>query len=119
RQLEKNRDKIELALNARDIERINQSGRIAAVLDLEGSFDLDGDLGILRNLYRLGMRSAQLPAHNWTSNIADSCCAPEKHHGLTEGGKALVREMNRLGMIINVSHASDETMDQAIELSSD
>ena len=55
-QIEKNSDKIELALNASDIERINRSGRTAAVLDLEGGFDLDGDLGVLRSLYRLGLR---------------------------------------------------------------
>ncbi len=118
-QLEKNRDKIELALNATDIERIHRTGRIAAVLDLEGCFDLDGDLGVLRTLYRLGLRSAQLPAHNWANNFADSCCSPPKYHGLNERGRAVVQEMNRLGMIINVSHASDETIAQTIELSSD
>ena len=75
-QLERNRDKIELALNASDIERIHRSGKIAAVLDLEGGFDLDGDLGVLRDLYRLGLRSAQLSAHNWANNFADSCCSP-------------------------------------------
>jgi len=118
-QLAKNRDTIELALTASDIQRINRQGRIAAVLDLEGGFDLDGDLGVLRNLYRLGLRSAQLPAHNWANNFADSCCAPPKWHGLNERGRAVVREMNRLGMVINVSHGSDETIDQAIAVSSD
>lgn len=117
-QLNNNRDKIELALTADDIQRINRTGRIAAILDLEGGFDLDGDLGVLRNLYRLGLRSAQLPAHNWTNNFADSCCAPPKNHGLNEHGRAVVREMNRLGMVINVSHASDETIAQTVELSS-
>jgi len=118
-QLAKNHDQIELALNAGDIERINRAGKMAAVLDLEGGFDLDGDLGVLRDLYRLGLRSAQLPAHNWTNNFADSCCAPPKWHGLNERGRAVVREMNRLGMVINVSHGSDETISQAIDISSD
>src|SRR4051794_28961089 len=59
-QLEHNKDKIELAKTAADITRINAAGKIAAVLDLEGGFDLDGDLGVLRDLYRLGLRSAQL-----------------------------------------------------------
>ncbi len=118
-QLEKNKDKIELALKASDIERINRSGKIAAILDLEGGFDLDGDLGILRDLYRLGMRSAQLTAHNWANNFADSCCSLPKYHGLNEQGKAVIREMNRLGMVINVSHASDETISQAIDISTD
>ncbi len=118
-QLEKNRDKIELALKASDIERINKGGKIAAVLDLEGGFDLDGDLGILRDLYRLGLRSAQLSAHNWANNFADSCCSPAKYNGLNDRGRAVVREMNRLGMVINVSHASDATLAQTVELSSD
>jgi membrane dipeptidase len=118
-QLAKNRATIELARNADELERIRKSGRIAAVLDLEGGFDLDGDLGILRDLYRLGMRSLQLPAHNWPNNFADSCCAPHKWNGLNERGRAVVCEMNRLGMVINVSHGSDETIEQAIDVSSD
>jgi membrane dipeptidase len=119
RQLEKNRATIELALNASDIERINRAGKMAAVLDLEGGFDLDGDLGVLRNLYRLGLRAAQLPAHNWANNFADSCCSAPKWKGLNEQGRAVVKEMNRLGMVINVSHGSDETIAQTIELSTD
>lgn len=118
-QLEKNRATIELALNAGDIERIRRAGKIAAVLDLEGGFDLDGDLAVLRTLYKLGLRSAQLPAHNWANNFADSCCSPPKYHGLNERGRAVVREMNRLGMVINISHASDETVEQTIDLSTD
>lgn len=117
-QLDHNRDKIELAKSAADIARINKAGKIAAVLDLEGGFDLDGDLGVLRDLYRLGLRSAQLSAHNWANNFADSCCSPAKYHGLNDRGRAVVREMNKLGMVINVSHASDETIAQTVELSS-
>jgi membrane dipeptidase len=119
RQIARNHDTIELALNAPDIERIHKSGKIAAVLDIEGSYDLDGDLGLLRDLYRLGLRSAQLSAHNWTSNYADSCCSPSKWHGLTEHGREVIHEMNRLGIVINVSHSSDETISQAIDASSD
>jgi len=116
-QLEQNRGKIELARNATDIERIHRAGKIAAVLDLEGGFDLDGDLGVLRDLYRLGLRSAQLSAHNWANNFADSCCSPAKVHGLNEQGRAVIREMNRLGMVINISHASDQAIEQALEVS--
>ncbi len=118
-QLAKNKDKIELALNASDVERITQSGKIAAFMDLEGGFDLDGDLAVLRNLYRLGLRSFQLPAHNWANNFADSCCAPAKWHGLNDRGRAVIHEANRLGMVINISHGSDETISQAIDVSSD
>ncbi|MBY0374953.1 MAG: dipeptidase [Bryobacteraceae bacterium] len=119
RQIEQNKDSIEIAYKASDIERINRQGKIAALLDLEGGFDLDGDLGVLRDLHRLGLRSFQLPAHNYANNFADSCCAPRKHGGLTEHGRAVIREANRLGMIINVAHASEETISQAIDASTD
>ena len=118
RQIERNRDKIELALNADDIERIHRSGKIAAVLDLEGGFDLDGDLGVLRMFHRLGLRAFEIAAHNWTSNFSDSCCAPPKWSGLTAHGREVVREANRLGILINISHASDETVEDALEVSS-
>jgi membrane dipeptidase len=118
-QLARNKDTIELAFNASDVERISKTGKIAAFMDLEGGFDLDGDPGVLRNLYRLGLRSFQLSAHNWANNFADSCCAPAKWHGLNDRGRAVIREANRLGMVINVSHGSDETIAQAIDASTD
>jgi membrane dipeptidase len=118
-QIEKNRDRIAVALNATDVERIHGEGKIAAVLDLEGSYDLDGDLGVLRDLYRLGLRSVQLSAHNRPNHYADSCCSPPESHGLSEHGRVLIHEMNRLGMVINVSHASDDAISQAIDVSSD
>jgi len=118
-QLHNNYQQIELALNATDVERIHRSGKIAAVLDLEGSFDLDGDLAVLRMLYRLGLRSLQLSAHNRPNHYADTCCSPPQWHGITAHGRDLIHEMNRLGMVINVSHASDEAISQAIDASSD
>jgi membrane dipeptidase len=118
-QLARNADRIELAFSASDIERISNSGRIAAFMDLEGGFDLDGDPSVLRNLYRLGLRSFQLPAHNWANGFADSCCAPARWGGLNDRGRAVIREANRLGMVINISHGSDETISQAIDESSD
>jgi membrane dipeptidase len=118
-QISRNKAAIELARTAADIERIRREGRIAAVLDVEGSFDLDGDPAVLRQMYRLGVRSVQLSAHNWSSNFADSCCSPPKWHGLSDRGRMWIREMNRLGMVINVSHASDEAISQAIDISSD
>lgn len=118
-QISRNRGTIEQARSAADIDRIRREGRMAALLDVEGSFDLDGDPAVLRQMYRLGVRSVQLSAHNWTSNFADSCCSPPKWHGLNDRGRAWIREMNRLGMIINVSHASDDAISQAIDISSD
>jgi membrane dipeptidase len=117
RQLEENCNLVELALNADDVDRIRAKGKMAAVLDIEGSYDLDGDLGVLRDLYRMGLRAAQVSAHNWNQNYADSCCSAPKSNGLTAHGRDLVREMNRLGMMINVSHSSDETTSQVIDVS--
>ncbi len=117
RQLRDNRNLVELALNAGDVERIHAQGKMAAVLDIEGSYDLDGDLGVLRALYQLGLRSAQLSAHNWNQHYADACCSPAQWKGLTAHGRELIREMNKLGMVINVSHASDDTIAQAIDVS--
>jgi membrane dipeptidase len=119
RQIKENSQTIELALNGADIDRIVQSGKIAAVLDMEGSIDREGDLAVLRQFYKLGLRSYQLSAHNAQNGYADSCCSPPQWHGLNERGKALIAEMNRLGMVINVSHASDEAISQAIDVSSD
>lgn len=116
-QIARNHQTIELARTASDIDRIRASGRMAAVLDIEGSFDLDGDLAVLRRMHALGLRSVQLSAHNWTSNYADSCCSTPKWQGLNDRGRAVIREMNRLGMVINVSHASDEAISQAIDIS--
>jgi membrane dipeptidase len=119
-QIEANRSLIEIAHNATEIERIHASGKIAAVLDIEGSFDLDGDPALMRDFYRMGLRSMQLSAHNWQSNFADSCCEGTfEWKGLNDRGRAWIREANRLGMVINVSHASDDAISQAIDVSAD
>lgn len=118
RQLEQNRDQIELALNASDIRTIRAKGKIAAILDIEGSYDLDGDLAVMQEMHRLGVRSAQLSAHNWNQYYADACCSKPQWNGLTSRGCEVVHEMNRLGMVINVSHSSPEATLQAIDASS-
>ena len=119
-QIKANSGTIEIAHNATEIEKIHASGKIAAVLDIEGSFDLDGDPAVMRDFYRLGLRSMQLSAHNWQSNYADSCCAGTfKNNGLNDRGRAWIHEANRLGMVINVSHASDDAISQAIDVSTD
>jgi len=117
--IDRNSDRIEMALTASDIERIANSGKIAAFLDLEGPFDMEADLDVLRGFYRLGLRSLQLTAHNVTSDTMDSCCDVHRHGGVGPAGKALIAEMNRLGMVINVAHASNESILQTVELSED
>ncbi|MEX2601078.1 MAG: dipeptidase [Balneolaceae bacterium] len=116
-QIEKNNDVIELALTASDIERINRRDKMAAFLDLEGAFDLEGDLHLLRALYRLGLRSAQLTAHNVTNAFIDATAAKRRWGGINDLGRTIIAEMNRLGMVINVAHASDEGIYQAVEAS--
>ena len=116
-QIEKNNHLIELAQTASDIVRINRKGKVAAFLDLEGGFDLDGDLNILRSLYRLGLRSVQLTAHNETNAFIDSCYGQKRWGGLNARGRDIVTEMNKLGMLINVAHASDDAILQTVEVS--
>src|SRR3954468_6351522 len=112
-QIKKNNSAIELALNASDIERINKSGRIAAVLDLEGAYDLYGDLNLLRALYRLGLRSMQLTAHNTTNAFIDACNDVYTWGGINDHGRAVIKEMNDLGMVINGAHASHDAIIQS------
>jgi membrane dipeptidase len=116
-QVEQNRGQVELALNASDVRSIHAKGKMAAILDIEGSYDLDGDLGVMQEMYRLGVRSAQLSAHNWNQYYADACCSKPQWNGLTSRGREVVHEMNRLGMVINISHASPEASLQAIDAS--
>ncbi|NMC39402.1 MAG: membrane dipeptidase [Bacteroidales bacterium] len=116
-QIEKNHSIIELALTASDIERINKKGKIAAFLDLEGGYDLDGDLNLLRALYRLGLRSMQLSAHNTSTAFIDACCDAGYWGGINDLGKKIIAEMNSLGMVINVAHASNEAIIQTAEAS--
>ena len=116
-QLDLNKDLIEVALRPSDLDRINRAGKIAAILDLEGGYDLDGDLRVLRMLHRLGLRCLQLPAHNYANRYAESCCASSPFRGLNEQGREFVQECNRIGMMLNVAHSSQQTIIDAAEVS--
>lgn len=116
-QIKKNHSQIELALNASDILRINKKGKIAAFLDLEGLWDMEGDINLLRALYRLGLRSIQLPAHNTTNAFIDTCNDVSRWNGINDLGRKIIREMNDLGMVINIAHASNAAILQSIETS--
>jgi membrane dipeptidase len=116
-QIKKNSSVIELAINGSEIERINKSGKIAAFLDLEGGYDLHGDLYLLRALYRLGLRSMQLTAHNTTNAFIDACNDVYTWGGINDHGKAVIKEMNDLGMVINVAHASNDAIIQSVAAS--
>lgn len=110
-------DQIELALNSADIRRIVKSGKISAFLTIEGGHQIDNDLRVLRMYYKLGIRSMTL-THFKNNDWADSSTDTPVHNGLTDFGKDVVREMNRLGMLVDVSHVSDKTFYDAIAVSS-
>lgn len=99
----------ELALTADDVERIFRSGKIASLLGLEGGHMLENSLGVLRDFYHLGVRYMTL-THSRNTDWADASTDTLAHGGLTPFGEEVVREMNRLGMLVDISHVSDSTM---------
>ena len=101
-------DQIELAVSAAEIERITGGRKIAAVLALEGGHQIDDDLRVLRMYHRLGIRAMTL-THFRNNDWADSSTDKPLHNGLTEIGKQVVREMNRIGMMVDISHVADKT----------
>jgi membrane dipeptidase len=106
----------ELALTADDVERIHKTGKIASLIGMEGGHSIDNSLADLRMFYRLGARYMTL-THTANTPWADSANGPVEHHGLTAFGEDVVREMNWLGMLVDLSHVSPETMDDAIRVS--
>ena len=114
--LDANSDKMEIALTSADVRRIVAKGKMAAILALEGGFDTEGDLKVLRLFHRLGVRMIQPVSHN-TSNAFLDAGLGEKRGGLTEHGREVIAEMNRLGIMIDISHATDEGKLQIIEAS--
>jgi membrane dipeptidase len=115
--LDANRNKMELALSAVDVRRIVGNRKMAVILALEGGFDMDGDLDVLRLFYRLGVRMVQFTNHNTTNAFADAGIGDQKWRGINDHGRAVIREMNRLGIMIDISHASDAAQLQIIEAS--
>ena len=107
-------DQIELATSAADVRRIARAGKIAAVLTLEGGHQIADDLAVLRVYHRLGIRSMTL-THFRNNHWADASTDRPQHNGLTDFGRQVVREMNRLGMIVDVSHVSDKTFYDTLE----
>jgi len=104
------------ATSVADIRRAKQQGKIAALMGIEGGHAIEDSLPTLREFYRLGVRYMTLTWNN-TNNWADAGRGEKKHHGLSNFGKEVVREMNRLGMLVDVSHVSDETMSDALDVS--
>jgi membrane dipeptidase len=104
------------AFTADDVERARQRGRVASLLGIEGGHAIEGSLGALRAYYDLGVRYMTL-THNVTLDWADSCNDVRRHGGLTAFGREVVREMNRLGMLVDLAHTSPEVMGHALDVS--
>jgi len=106
-------DSLAMAYTAGDIERDFRAGRIASLIGIEGGHQIDNSLATLRQMYDLGARYMTL-THSTNTDWADSATDNPVHHGLTPFGKALVLEMNRLGMLVDLSHVSAGTMRDAL-----
>jgi membrane dipeptidase len=112
----RNPDRLELARSADEIERIAAAGRVASMIGVEGGHAIGGSLGTLRVMAELGMGYLTL-THNDDTPWADSATGEHPHGGLTRFGEEVVREVNRCGWLVDLSHTSDDTMRQAIEVS--
>lgn len=106
----------ELALTADDVVRIHKAGRIASLIGIEGGHSINNSLAILRQMYGAGARYMTL-THSSNVDWADAATDDPKHDGLSPFGREVVREMNRLGMLVDLSHVSPATMHDAIDVS--
>ncbi len=121
RQVEKHPDRMVLATSPADIQRAHAAGKLAALMGIEGGHSIENSLPLLRNFYRLGVRYMTLTWSNtndWADSSGDLDEKNVKHHnGLTAFGEDVVREMNWLGMMVDVSHVSDRTFYRALTIS--
>ncbi len=116
RVVERHGDALAFAARADDVEAARAQGKIASLLGIEGGHVIENSLGALRMFYELGARYMTL-THNVTTDWADAALDRPRHHGLTAFGKEVVHEMNRLGMMVDLSHVSPEVMRDALDAS--
>lgn len=109
-------DTFEMATGTADIERIRKAGKIASLIGIEGGHSMDGSLAVLRNLHALGVRYMTL-THSESLDWADSATDDPKCGGLSPFGEDVVREMNALGMLVDLSHVSPDCMKAALKVS--
>ncbi len=115
RMIEAYPDRLELALTAADAERIAATGKVASLLGAEGGHSINSSLGVLRSLYALGVRYMTL-THNNNVGWADSATDQPQAGGLTEFGREVVTQMQRLGMLVDLSHVASSTMRDALDV---
>jgi len=106
---------LELARTADDIVRIHKAGKIASLIGVEGGHQIGGSLAALRSFYDLGARYMTL-THFKNNEFADSATDDPKYHGITDFGRTVIHEMNRIGMLVDLSHVSPETMRDALDV---
>ncbi|HEY0587196.1 MAG TPA: dipeptidase [Pseudoduganella sp.] len=116
RMIAKYPESLVLATRSSDIAKAKREGKIASFIGMEGGHVIENSLGALRAYYELGARYMTL-THNSTLDWVDAAMGERKHGGLTPFGKEVVREMNRLGMLVDLSHVSTEVMQQALDTS--
>jgi len=109
-------DTFQLALTADDVDRAFKAGKIASLIGMEGGHSINNSMATLRQMYVVGARYMTL-THTHNTDWADSATDKPEHHGLTPFGEAVVHEMNRLGMLVDLSHVSPETMAAALRVS--
>jgi membrane dipeptidase len=107
---------LEMAYSALDIRRIHRAGKVASLIGIEGGHQINNSMAVLRQMYNLGARYMTLTNSSNTA-WADSATDEPAHHGLTPFGTDIVHEMNRLGMLIDLSHVSPETMTAVLAIS--
>ncbi|HEV2880283.1 MAG TPA: membrane dipeptidase [Pyrinomonadaceae bacterium] len=116
RAAEKYPNDLMMSYTSADIRRAKKQKKIAALMGIEGGHAIENSLMALRDFYRLGVRYMTL-THNNTNDWADACCDASRHNGLSDFGKEVVREMNRIGMLVDISHVSDKTMSDVLDIS--
>jgi membrane dipeptidase len=116
--IEKNKDSVELARTGSDVERITARGKIAMPLAIEGGHAIEDDLDLLGKFRQLGVSSMTL-THNISHGWADSSGDKPRWGGLNDLGRKVIKEMNRIGMVIDISHVSDDTFFDVIEVTED
>jgi membrane dipeptidase len=109
-------DDLRWALTAGELRRAHRAGRVGCLIGVEGGHMIENSLSVLRDFYRLGARYMTL-THSDNTDWADSATDESRHGGLTRFGEEVVREMNRLGMLVDLSHVSDDTMHDTLRIS--
>lgn len=117
REVEKYPNQLTMCTTPAEIKRAKKQNKMCVLMGIEGGHAIEDSLYALRDFYRLGVRYMTL-THNNTNNWADACCSAAKHGGLSDFGKEVIREMNRIGMLVDLSHVSDDTMNDALDVTS-